>query len=168
VWIDSGNQASTYALSAVDEALLDRVEIGRAFTPLQHFQLVSRLDEFVSKETEVVVLPSIDLLYAKGQMKEEEAERCFQEMLERLEEYRKKFEFKVLLSTESQIGFHALEYVTNRIEMSENSEGTRYSSKNYETLVYPVGKMYQTTVPYYQRGEQWEEPTPLTATTSTI
>lgn len=167
VWIDSGNQSSTYELAAVDEALLERVEIGRAFTPLQHFQLVSRLEEFASQDTEIVVLPSVDLLYAEGQMKDEEAESCFIEMLERLEEHRKELGFRVLLSTESELGFHALPYVTKRIEMDRNSQGTRYSSSGYETLAYPVGNLYQTTVPYHLGGETWEEPTPPTATTST-
>lgn len=169
VWIDSGNQASTYSLASVDERLLEKVRIGRAFTALQHFSLVDSLENFIGEETDTVVLPSLDLLYSEGQMKQEEAEEMFQEMISRLEKTVRANSLRAVVSISSELGFMAEPVVDRRMEIKENSQGVRCSSGKIRTKGYElVPGLYQTTIGYFQRGgELWEERTPRTATIST-
>lgn len=83
VWIDVENHSSTYALADVAGGdVLERVSIGRAFTPFQHHQLCMDLEEFVDEDTEMVAMPSVNGLYEDGQVNTEEAEELLEEALE--------------------------------------------------------------------------------------
>ena len=101
VWIDSGNQASTYALrSRGGPEVMEKVEIGRAFTPFQHHSLVHNLEGFVDEGTELLILPKIDLLYLDGQLSDWEAEELFQETWYKINELEDERGLKIAVSFE--------------------------------------------------------------------
>ena len=61
VWIDSENHSSTYALADVSgEEVMEKVSIGRAFTPFQHHQLCMDIEKFIHEETEMIALPAVN------------------------------------------------------------------------------------------------------------
>ncbi len=64
IWLDVGNEASTYQLAAeTDEETLDRVQVARAFTPYQHNTLANTIGEMTESSTEMLILPNVDVLY---------------------------------------------------------------------------------------------------------
>ncbi|EGQ42922.1 MAG: hypothetical protein J07AB43_09110, partial [Candidatus Nanosalina sp. J07AB43] len=117
VWIDSGNESSTYALRSVGtRSTMEKVYIGRAFTPFQHHTLVHGLEEFVRENTEILVLPNIDLLYLDGQVREWEAEELFEEVWQKILKTAEKHELRVLVSFSSE-GKSLLQYARKDIEI---------------------------------------------------
>lgn len=146
VWIDSGNQASTYRLAAAGgEKILEQVYIGRAFTSLQHYWLCQRLEEFVTEETEILVLPSFNLLYEESQISAEESEDLFRQSLEQVKKVREEYGLKVLVSLVDGSLKFMIEY-DNRIEMEKTSEGRKTCEQHF----YRKGMQLQTTIPYWQ------------------
>lgn len=151
VWIDSGNNCSTYALrSAGTEDLMRRVEIARCFTPYQHFSIIEQLDQFVDESTEILVVPEVSLLYEDGQLNEYEAEELFQEMWEELRKLVEKKQLKLLVSVQGVFSYLVEGNADNRIKINETSQGAKYRSNGFETLVYRRGNYIQTTVPYWR------------------
>ncbi|MBC5793460.1 MAG: hypothetical protein H8Z69_05510 [Nanohaloarchaea archaeon] len=145
VWIDSGSQASTYRLAAAGgEKILEKVYIGRAFTALQHYWLCQRLEEFVTEETEILVIPSLNLLYEEAQISSEESEELFKQTLTEIKRVREKYNLKVLVSLVDGSLRFMLEY-KNRIEMESTSEGRKTGEQHF----YRKGMQLQTTIPYW-------------------
>ncbi len=145
VWIDSGNEASTYALSSAGSSeLLERVVIGRAFTAFQHYHLVNRIEEFVTEDTEFIVLPNIDQQYVEGNVTEKEAGDLFEEVASKLQSVRKEKDVKILYSLYGS-GLEASEMnrlEDNYIKVKSTSEGLKSRGKN----VYRHGRTVQTTI----------------------
>ncbi|WP_414837413.1 hypothetical protein ACK3SF_04020 [Candidatus Nanosalina sp. VS9-1] len=154
VWIDTGNEASTYSLSALgNPQLLEQVEIGRAFTVFQHHNLIHQLDEFIGENTDILVLPNFDELYLDGQVKEWEAEELFKESWKKIREIQEEKELKVLISSSGNSKMsHILEADSdNKIEVDSTSSGLKYSSENYQQMMYKEQGSLQTTLPYWSR-----------------
>jgi hypothetical protein len=155
VWIDSKNESSTYALSSFgSQTIMEKVHIGRAFTPFQHHRLIHQLEEFVQENTEILVLPNIDFLYLDGQVKEWEAEELFQEAWQKLLEVKEEHGLKVLVSLASKNS--ALSYAVigdshNKIQVETTQEGWKYDSEDFEQYAYRDGREVQTTVPYWHQ-----------------
>jgi len=167
VWIDVGNQASTYALASIgSKELLENVSIGRAFTAFQHHSLLQDIEEFTDESTQVIVLPSIDRLYIDGQISDKEAEELFSEVVDKIDKLRSKY--TVLISLDDRSFCWRLEGMGKRIDIEETVQGLNIGG---EKLFYAKGRMVQTTLGYWENqgiefeGEtEWEEQTPHTAT----
>ncbi len=156
VWIDVENHSSTYALADVaGEDVLDRVSIGRAFTPFQHHQLCMDIEEFIDEDTELVAMPSVNGLYEDGQINTEEAEELLEEGLKHVREVAEEKGLKVLISN-SDKAEGELEYLTgvysqNFVSVKETGEGLRFSGSEFQTLIYPDSGVLQTTIPLWMR-----------------
>ena len=158
VWIDSGNNCSTYALrSAGTEDLMRRVEIARCFTPYQHFQMIERVEEFIDENVELLVVPEISLLYEDGPFDEYEAEELFQEMWENLLETVEEYDLKLLVSVNGVFSYLIEGSADNTVNVEETSQGAQYRSNRYRTLVYHRGNYVQTTVPYWRHRPEVSE-----------
>lgn len=152
VWIDSGNESSTYALSGQGSSdILEKVRIGRAFTPFQHHSLVNQLEEFIDEDTSLLVFPNIDLLYLDGQVKEWEAEQLFEESWNRILQLKQKYDLKVLVSAspESQLYYFVSGDSDNKIRVEETVQGWKYSSREFDQMAYHDSGEIQTTIPYW-------------------
>lgn len=154
VWIDAGNEASTYALSSHgSERLLEKVSIGRAFTPFQHHSLVQNLEQCLDENTEVLVLPKVSLLYFNGGIREWEAEELFRETWKNIKRLQNKYDLKILVSLPEnpEMEFIVKGDMVNVIKVKDTSEGWNYASKDYKTSYYRDGSIVQTTMPYWTR-----------------
>lgn len=151
VWIDSKNESSTYALSKHGNNLLEKVRIGRAFTPFQHHNLIHQLEDFIQKDTELLVLPHIDSLYLDGQIKEWEAEELFQETWNKILKIQEKNNLKVLISHSQTKPLNKiiLQNYENKIKVDKTSQGLKYNSKDFDQMFYKDKDKLQTTMPYW-------------------
>ncbi len=153
VWIDARNEASTYALRHQGgPGILEKVDIGRAFTPLQHHDLIHQLEEFIEDSTEVLVLPNVDFFYTDGQLSDWEAQELFQETWEKIKEIQKKYGLKVLLSLHSpqKLDYNPDLDIENEIEVSSTDEGLKYQSDDFNQYAYRDGRHIQTMIPYWR------------------
>lgn len=155
VWIDSKNESSTYALSKFGgKEVLEKVQIGRAFTPFQHHRLIHQLEEFIQENTEILVLPNIDFLYLDGQLKEWEAKELFKETWKKILEVREEYGLKLLVSLSSRdsgLSYAVIDDADNKIQVEATQEGWKYDSQDFEQYAYRDGGEVQTTVPYWHQ-----------------
>lgn len=155
VWIDAKNESSTYAISSIgSQELLEKVHIGRAFTPFQHNELIRGLEEFIMEDTEVLVLPNVTFLYEDGQANEWEAKELFESAWSKIKEFQRNHDLKVITSLPAECSTfnHILEVEKdNEIEVKPTDSGLKYDSKSYEHLVYHDSGSLQTTIPFWNR-----------------
>lgn len=154
VWIDCLNEASTYSMSAIGSPdLLERVKIGRAFTVFQHHTLIHRLEEFIEDDTEIIVLSNFDHLYLNGQVKDWEAKELFKESWTKIKELSERKGLKVLVSSSGKSELsQMIKYDSdNSIEVETTDRGLKYSSDDYEQMLYADGDSAQTTMSYWSR-----------------
>ncbi|MFB6116680.1 MAG: hypothetical protein ABEK10_04180 [Candidatus Nanosalina sp.] len=157
VWIDSGNNSSTYALSSAgSQELLHRVKIGRAFTAFQHYHIVNRIEEFLDEDTEYIVLPNIDQQYIEGNVSEKEVEDLFSEVLNKLESLKtERPDLKILYSVVSTgpnpINLELKNITDNRIRIEKTDQGLREKSNTDQQLFYRKNGFMQTTIPYWRK-----------------
>lgn len=155
IWIDSKNESSTYALSSFGSpSIMEKVRIGRAFTPFQHHSLIHQLEEFIRQDTELLVLPNIDFLYLDGQVKEWEAEELFSEVWEKVLEVKQKYGLKVLVSISGQksvLSYSVVGGSDNKIKVEPTRQGWKYDSDGFQQYAYRDGQEVQTTMPYWMR-----------------
>lgn len=150
LWIDSGNNCSTYALQAAgSQATMRKVEIARCFTPFQHVELLHQIEEFIEPETTLIVAPEVTLLYEDGQINEYEAEELFRDAWTELTEVVEENGLKLLVSANGELSYVVEAASNNTIEVAENSNGLRYKSDSFETEAYRNGSLVQTTLPLW-------------------
>jgi hypothetical protein len=153
VWIDARNEASTYALRHQGgPEILEKVDIGRAFTPLQHHDLIHQLEEFIGDSTEVLVIPNVDFFYTDGQLSDWEAQELFQETWEKIKEIQSEYGLKVLLSLHGPQKLDHNPYfdIENDIEVKSTDEGLKYQSDDFDQYAYRDGNHIQTMIPYWK------------------
>lgn len=157
VWADVKNEASTYALAGQRPDLLERVEVGRAFTPFQHHRLIHELEEFIYPDTELLVAPHFPLLYLEGSTNQWESEELFEESWKELKRLQKRHGLKVLVTlpdSGSQLCLKVEVDSEKVIEVEETSSGWKYSSENFETKAYRrTSKIFQTTMRLWEDVE---------------
>lgn len=150
LWIDSGNNCSTYALQAAgSRETMRKVEIARCFTPFQHVEMIHRIEDFLEPETELVVVPEFTFLYEDGQVNDYEAEELFRDSWNELMRSVEDEELKLLVSADGELSYVIEAAADNIIEVSENSSGLRYRSDGFETEAYRDGSLVQTTLPVW-------------------
>jgi hypothetical protein len=150
VWIDSKNESSTYALASFGSpGIMEKVRIGRAFTPFQHHSLIHQVDEFIQENTKLLVLPNLDYFYLDGQIKDWEAEELFQEIWKQILDLRYQYDLKVLVSLsswKSDLTHPVIRDAENSIKVEKTSQGWKYESDDFEQHAYRDGGEVQTTV----------------------
>lgn len=155
VWIDSGNEASTYALNQHGgPRILEKVKIGRAFTAFQHHSLVQQLEESIEPETELLILPNITYFYCEGQLADWEAEELFRETWQKVKELQEKYNLKVAVSKhceQPEIPYYISPDCPHQIEVETTRKGLKYDSEEYEQLIYRENQAIQTTMPFWNR-----------------
>jgi len=151
VWIDTGNESSTYALSAQKTEILDKVKIARAFTPFQHHTLIQNLEETIEDKTEILVIPNIDMMYSNGQINEWEAEELFKESWNKIKEIKQNYNIKILVSTVNSVpGLKIKSEANHRIEIQETEQGDRYEGDKFQQNAYRRRNSLQTTLSAWQ------------------
>ena len=158
LWIDSGNTSSTYALASQgDENILQRVRIGRAFTEFQHHHLINRIEEFLTPETNYLVIPNIDQQYKKSGASSKEVKDLFGDVLSKiLAVKRDRAEIKIIYSFASDdgsaINMELRNMTENVVRIEENSHGLENSSNKREKMFYQAQGAIQTTMPFWTKS----------------
>ncbi|WP_338728481.1 hypothetical protein [Haladaptatus sp. DJG-WS-42] len=151
-WVDTRETATTYALSdlAPSERTLRGVHIARAFTAYQHHTLVCKLVAQATPETNLLVVPEIDALYADDDVPEYEGEDLLTASLTILRELATSLGVRVLVTS---AGTHLSQLVAahadTEITCTETALGFHYEAPDFETLVYWGDGFWQTTIPYW-------------------
>lgn len=157
LWVDSGNSSSTYALSSIGgEKLLEKVEIGRAFTVFQHYQMICELEKYIESDTELLVFSNLTLLYDEGGANDYESRELFEELLDKIESIIEGQNLKVLIdlpSVDSELNLLVRKKAEKIVKVEQNSKGLRYSSDEFETSFYKDSSSVQTALPYWSQQE---------------
>lgn len=162
LWIDSGNTSSTYALaSRGDEDILQRVRIGRAFTEFQHHHLVNRIEEFLTPETEYIVLPNIDQQYKKSGASRKEVKDLFKDVLSKILSVKRdrpdiRIVYSFSLDDSSAINLQLRKRTENIVNIDENSQGLDSSLEKREKMFYRTHGFIQTTIPFWNKSTREE------------
>lgn len=151
LWIDAGNESSTYELADQGaEELLERVKVARAFTPFQHHTASHRIEQLINTETELVVLSNVDMLYVDGQLSTEEAEELFSESMGETVSVAEENGLKVLLTAFSEeLEFKMRVVADNVIESKETREGKSFRSSGFRTQVFGKSGEAQTRLNFW-------------------
>lgn len=154
LWIDSENHSSTYKLAeAGGRQKLERVDIGRSFTPFQHHQLCQRIEKYIDNSTEIIALPAVNATYEDGQIGKEEAEELLKDSLREVRKVAVDRGLKVVISNSSKVEGR-LEYLTGvfsdrNLSVKETVHGIKFRSGDFRTMAYPGSGSIQTTIPLW-------------------
>lgn len=152
IWVDSEDYASTYEMANQGGSrILDQIKVSRNYTPFQHFQAVKKLEEELTDNTEILVVPSINLLYEDGQLRDKEREDLFKETIRRIERYTEEYDLKALISLKkpSKVSFLVEEILDQKISVEETDIGLKFHSNDFESRIFNDNQGIQTTVPLY-------------------
>ncbi|WP_311173960.1 hypothetical protein [Halobellus ordinarius] len=183
---------------APSRRLLDRIAVARGFTPYQHYSAVRDVSTAVNRRIRatasrpadlgeddlpghdgedgpgtpsLVVAPALDSQYRAADTLADRHARTLQaRTLARLRTYADAYDVPVLVTRTAADAFTgAIETAAERhLECERTRLGPRFVGREFETLVYPAGAHYQTTLAYWRRvlGARAEqvglEPSPST------
>lgn len=154
-WVDGGNDASTNPMArlAPTGRVLERIRVARAFTAFQHHALVDATATLVDDEASLVVAANFDRRYRADDLGAGEDDALLVRGLARLAGLARRRDVPVLVTRCQQDGFsEPLERAAHdRITVEETPMGPRFRAAEFETLVYPDGQGFQTTLAYWRR-----------------
>jgi hypothetical protein len=158
LWVDPGttDRATALAKLAPDHRVLDRIDVGRGFTPHQHHALVGAAARWASRETPLVVLPRIDARYRSDDCPRGTAERALSGIADRLERLAARLECPVVVTRRGGDDLTApIEAVAETtLRVVNTIFGPQLRGEGFETTVYPVEgtrEVPQTTLAFWAR-----------------
>ncbi len=163
LWVGTGRYCTTETLAEVapDRRVLDRVDIARGFTPYQHTALIRSLQEAITAETAVIVLPDIDARYRGDDVQGGDGQEMLVRALAQLARIARDHDLPILCTRSREDAFskpvEAAAAAT--LEAKETPMGPRFVGEEFETLVYPLeGDWVQTTIAFWQEVLQARQP----------
>ncbi len=153
-WIDSRSHARTDRLArlAPDPRALDRIRIARGFTAYQHVALVRRLPDLVTDDTALVVLPAMDAPYRANDVSR--GRDLLLRSLATVSRVARDHAVPVLVTRTSPegLGEPLAAAADHTVECRRTTQGPRFVTDDFETLVYPRGDgIVQTTLAFWRR-----------------
>lgn len=157
VWVDGANRAKTARLRelAPHPRYLDRVTVGRGFTPYQHTSLVDRLAGRLESTPGVVVATSVDRLYRSDDLATERGTEMLVRTIAALARVGRVHDVPVIVTRVREDEFSAplANAAKTRLRCRKTAFGPRFEDPDTgtETLVYHSGDGWvQTTLAYWQ------------------
>ena len=155
LWVDAKNNATTTSLVRVapSRRILDQINVARGFTAFQHYSLIKELENVVTDETTLIVVPAIEWFYAKDELYSNEGEEMLESALTRLRELSREYEIPVLISNSESSEFGGLidQYCDSELTCLQTEFGPRFTGDEYETLVFECNGGLQTTFAFWRR-----------------
>ncbi len=150
LWIDTGNQCSTYMMSHLTPAddILENIKVARAFTPYQHHELVRNLSKAISSDTNLLVLPLLDHLYHKKISDEKERSKMLRDMVSYIKEITIKEELTTVITAEKTLLIS--DVVDQEIECKRTRHGIMFSTDCFTTISYTGPGYIQTTLKLWE------------------
>jgi hypothetical protein len=164
LWVDASGFATTTSLVrlAPSRRLLDRVHVARGFTAYQHYAAVCALPDAVARASSdgedqtpaLFVVPAVDARYRDSDTVASEHARTLQaRTLGRLRACAEACDAPVLVTRTAADEFTApvAAAADHRVTCRLTRAGPRFVGEDFETLVYPRGDGFQTTLSYWRR-----------------
>jgi hypothetical protein len=154
-WVDTGAQASTYALYdlAPSERALSSLRVARAFTAYQHRELVDRVARRADPATSLVVVSDATRLYADPDVPGGDGAAMLEAALARLADVATAHDAAVLLGVapdaDERLAGRVRDCADRELACERTPHGLRFEGADYETLVYREADYWQTTIPYW-------------------
>lgn len=148
-WLDARNAAAPGAIRPHAPERADRsLEIARAFTGYQHYELVRSLPQVVSPETTLVVVPNLVSLYAEDDVPEYEADEMLDATLQIVSALADAVDAPVVLTASTHRD--RVRAVADRtLEAERTRAGLRIEGESFRTDLYWDDWGFQTTIPYW-------------------
>lgn len=150
VWIDARGNAANYLIEQEHRPTPD-LEIARAFTAYQHYELVRTLPGDLPRNLELIVLPCVDSLYADPDVPDWVGEKYLESALAILGELADIVDVPILVSSlvDSPFIEDVRDMATKQITFERTGLGYRFETEDWETTVYWGDGYWQTTIPYW-------------------
>ncbi len=164
LWIDARNQGPSQLLArlAPSPRVLDRVNIARGFTAFQHAALVEHAADHLDADTGIVVAPALDSQYRDDDVRGVEPRDLLLRTVARLARYAREYEVPVLVTrtAEDRLSAPIAASAAGTIAVERTRFGPRFSSPDFETLVYPDSgtRHVQTTLAFWERVLEARQP----------
>lgn len=153
LWVDSRNTANTYRLyeTVSDERVLSGLQIARAFTAYQHFELCRRLCHRVTSDTALVCLPNLTSLYQDDDVPAHERDQLFTAVCAGLAGLVETYSLRVVISTPAtnELVDQLTALADRELSVETTLFGCYFKGDDYETTLYPTQNGWQTTIPYW-------------------
>ncbi|MFC4553586.1 MULTISPECIES: hypothetical protein [Halorussus] len=155
VWVDAGGHAVTQSLSSVAPSMrtLDRIQVARAFTSHQHYQLIREVAEEIDEDTSLLVCPAFDQFYREAETYTDEGDDLLLRALATVARLADKYEIPILMTREKDDSFSGpiAAAAEETIRCEQTKFGPRFVGDDFETLVYPMENgMVQTTLAFWK------------------
>lgn len=127
IWFDARGNASTYLLAREFHAK-PNLEIARAFTAYQHYELIRTLPGDIPRNTELVVCPCVTSLYRDDDVPDWEGEKYLESALAILDETATVTGLPILVScvTDTDLIGVVREVATQTITVEKTGLGYRF------------------------------------------
>lgn len=154
VWIDQEDHASSFQMArAGGEDILSDIMVSRSYTPYQHYNTVMNADRILDQSVEVLVMPSVNLMYEDGQLRGKEREDLFEDVIQKLQEYVKEYDLKVLTSLSDRVAgeleFRVRAVAEKTVGAEVTAHGLKFDSEDFSSQIYRSNGKIQTTVPLF-------------------
>lgn len=148
-WLDARNAASPEAIRPQAPERADRsLEIARAFTGYQHYELVRSLPAQVTPETTLVVVPNLVSLYAEDDVPEYEADEMLAATLEIVSALADAVDAPVVLTASTRRD-QVRAAADRTLDAERTRAGLRIEGQSFRTDLYWDDWGFQTTIPYW-------------------
>lgn len=152
LWVDARNTAITFRLHhpATSRRFI-RGRIARAFTAYQHHELIRTLPHIATPSTPLIVAPCFTSLYHDDDIPEPEDAAYLRSSTAILAELGHTLNIPILVSCTHMGPLREIiaEYATTSITVEPTTEGYRYETDEFTTLIYWHQDYWQTTIPYW-------------------
>lgn len=155
-WIDSGGWATTIPMARMAPSMhaLDRINVARGFTPFQHYAICERLQAIEFPTDSLIILPEVDAMYRSDDPRGDEGQALLTRALAKIGHAARSHSVTVLMTVTQQDAFTdpVDEFSTKQLSVETTPLGPRFTSTEFDTLVYHDNEGWmQTTLQYWQQ-----------------
>lgn len=154
-WVDAGGHAQTQPLARIapSQRVLDRITVARGFTAFQHYALVRELPAQIGDETTLVVVPALDARYRASDLRGDEGTEMLVRAIAVLAGIAREHDLPILVTRTAadEVAAPIATAATETIHCEQTPMGPRFSTGDFETAMYPVGRgLVQTTWAFWE------------------
>lgn len=154
-WVDSHGNATTTSLIklAPTRRTLDRIHVARGFTGYQHYAAIHHLPTQLADDATLIVAPALDYLYRGDDLTRPQATDMLTGLADQLHTITTQRDIPIIVSLETHDDLTTpIESIAaDTITCEHTQYGPRFTTDDFETLVYPTPHgTLQTTITYWR------------------
>lgn len=161
VWVDAANHANAASLTRLSPSrrILKRIHVARAFTPYQHYELATTLQETVADldiEPSLIVCPALDALYDTDEVSDTVGPTLLARTVAAVKQVAREYDTSLLVThlgdpQSSEYADIVASAVPTTLHCEQTRFGPRFTGEEFETLVYPDAMGMQTTLAFWRQ-----------------